>query len=98
MLFNFTTHTSFPCNIPSEAIYCKKDYGPYFGSGELSAFYEPFNKEDACISYTNDSGYRIPSNSEGINKLTNRWCRFSNNPLCEFTISEIEVWGVSFNE
>jgi hypothetical protein len=98
MLFNLTTHTSFPCIDPSIAIWCTKDYGPYFGFwGELSAFYEPFNEENACRSYTNDSGYNIPRNSEGINMLTNQKCK-EGLGWCKFTISEIEVWGVSFNE
>ena len=97
MLFNLTTHTSFPCKYPSDAIICRKDRGPYFGDIELSAWYEPFNKENACSSYTNDRGYSIPSNSEGINMLTNQKCQFDET-LCNFTISEIEVWGVSFNE
>ncbi len=99
MLFNFTTHTSFPCKNPSWAIWCRKDKGPYFGYSELSAYYEPFNKEDACLSWTNSSGYSIPRNSEGINMLTNQKCNgeFAID-LCNFTISEIEVWGVSFNE
>jgi hypothetical protein len=101
MLFNLTTHTSFPCIDPSYAIGCKKDIGPYFGSLELSAYYEPFNKENACKSYTNDRSYKIPHNSEGINMLTNQKCNgvlSEGTWLSNFTISEIEVWGVSFNE
>ncbi len=78
MLFNLTTHTSFPCKDPSWAIRCWKDRGPNFGDVELSAWYEPFNKEKACCSYTNNSGYSIPRNSEGINMLTNQKC---NNPF-----------------
>jgi hypothetical protein len=96
MLFNLTTHTSFPCIYPSYAIRCWKDIGPCFGSVELSALYEPFNKENACTSYTNDRGYNIPRNSEGINMLTNQ--KPNGLDWCQFTISEIEVWGVSFNE
>ena len=98
MLFNLTTHTSFPCKYPSRAILCSKDNGPYFGLRELSA-YEPFNKENACSSYTNDSGYSIPRNSEGINMLTNQKCNgILFNEVCHFTISEIEVWGVTFKD
>ncbi len=76
-----------------------KDIGPYFGTEELSAYYEPFNQENACISWTNFSCYTIPRNSKGINMLTNQKCygEFEKR-LCYFTISEIEVWGVSFNE
>jgi hypothetical protein len=93
MLFNLTTHASFPCKKPSEAICCRKDAGPYFGHySELSALNEPFNKENACRSRTDYSAYSILENSEGINMLTN----MKNNNV--FTISELEVWGVSFNE
>jgi hypothetical protein len=98
MLFNLTTHKSFPCIDPSWAIKCRKDWGPYFGNVELSAFDEPFNKENACRSYTNDSGYNIPRNM-GINMLTNQECDEGFYAwYSDFTISEIEVWGVSFNE
>jgi hypothetical protein len=99
MLFNLTTHASFPCKDPSKAIYCSKDRGPHFGYAELSAIDEPFNKENACYSWTNDSVYSIPENSEGINMLTNMKnnSEFFDN-LCMFTISELEVWGVSFSE
>ena len=97
MLFNLTTHASFPCKGPSSAIFCDKDYGPLFGREELKALVEPFNKENACISYTNDSAYNIPLNSEGINMLTNmKNNRFGT--LCRFTITELEVWGVSYND
>jgi hypothetical protein len=99
MLFNLTTHTSFPCIKPSVAIRCRKYNGPCFGDGELSASFEPFNKENGCISWTNDSVYKIPRNSEGINMLTNQKCNdYALTNLSFFTISEIEVWGVSFNE
>ncbi len=98
MLFNLTTHTSFPCKDPSEAIYCRKDRGPHFGDIELTA-YEPFNKENACSSFTNDYYYNIPRNSEGINMLTNQKCNgVLDDKECEFTISEIEVWGVTFKD
>ena len=97
MLFNFTTHTSFPCKDPSEVIWCKKDRGPHFGGVELSAFDEPFNKKNACSSYTNGF-YNIPRNSEGINMLTNQKCYGFYPDQSNLTISEIEVWGVSFNE
>ncbi len=97
MLFNLTTHTSFPCKDPSYAISCWKNNGPWFGGfSELSAFNEPFNKENACISFTELSGYEIPRNSEGINMLTNQKCELFD--VCCFTITEIEVWGVYFNE
>jgi hypothetical protein len=98
MLFNLTTHASFPCKDPSKAIRCRKYTGPYFGDfAELSALNEPFNKENACWSRTNCSVYSIPENSEGINMLTNMKNNVGFN-WCNFTISELEVWGVSFNE
>ena len=98
MLFNLTTHASFPCKDPSEAIYCGEYTGPYFGWGELSAFNEPFNKENACKSCTNDVAYNIPRNSERINMLTNMKCDEFILNLCDFTISELEVWGVSYTD
>jgi hypothetical protein len=82
------------------AILCYKDVGPYFGDIELSALYEPFNKENACLSFPNGTVYSIPENIEGINMLTNMKC--ANVELtegkCYFTITEFEVWGVSFKE
>jgi hypothetical protein len=81
------------------AITCRKDRGPSFGFVELSAFNEPFNKENACRSWTNEDVYNIPRNSEGINMLTNQKCNSGlNDRKCEFTISEIEVWGVTFKD
>jgi hypothetical protein len=98
MLFNLTTHASFPCKDPSRAILCRKDVGPYFGYySELSALNEPF-KEKACWSRTNEGVYSIPRNSEGINMLTNMKNNGFSENCCKFTISELEVWGVSFNE
>jgi hypothetical protein len=90
-LFNLTNRTSFPCKWHKKAIGCSKDYGPYFGLGELGVAGEPFNKQDACVSWANDSGYKIPKNSEYINMLTNKKDR-------RFTISSIEVWGVRFKD
>jgi hypothetical protein len=100
MLFNLTTHASFPCKKPSNAIWCDKNEGPSFGNNDLSAHGEPLNKEDACWSWTNRSVYSIPENSEGINMLTNMKNNngFFNSSRCEFTISELEIWGVSFSE
>jgi hypothetical protein len=99
MLFNLTTHTSFPCEDPSWAIKCSNDRGPHFGNwAELAPLLEPFNKENACRSWTNRTVYNIPSNSEGINMLTNQKCDDKLHNLCDFTITEIEVWGVNFNE
>jgi hypothetical protein len=63
MLFNLTTHASFPCKYPTFAIRCGEDKGPNFGNDELSAYYEPFNRDYACRSVTNDEGYNIPVNN-----------------------------------
>ena len=98
MLFNLTTHASFPCIKPSEAIECSKYTGPSFGFGDLSASWEPFNKENKCISWTNDDAYNIPRNSEGINMLTNMKNDAFYYNECKFTITELEVWGVSYND
>ena len=43
MLFNLTTHTSFPCLDHEEAIRCNKYDGPKFGNGELQVLHQPFN-------------------------------------------------------
>ena len=75
------------------AIFCDKNRGPCFGETELSAYYEPFNKKNACSSYAKRYNYCIPYNSEGINMLKNQK---RESHYCDFTISEIEVWGVSF--
>ncbi len=85
MLFNLTTHKSFPCLKPSDAIKC---IGPTFGYYELSIIDEPFNLKNACMSM-HDEVYKIPVDRYGNNLLTNK-----KSP--KFTITEIEVWGVTF--
>ena len=98
MLFNLTTHTSFPCKDPRSALYCEKNRGPQFGVLELAVRTKPFNSEKACISYTNRDSYNIPRNSEGENMHTNQKSNYRFDPdRFEFTIKEIEVWGVTFN-
>jgi hypothetical protein len=72
MVFNLNTHASFPCKDPSIALRCYKESSVGFGNGELCAYNEPFNTENAFISWTNFSGYNIPSNNEGINMLINQ--------------------------
>ena len=52
-------------------IFCYSGRGPHYGYGELAACYEPFNGDDKCSSYANQSGYRIPK-EDGKNKLTNK--------------------------
>jgi hypothetical protein len=64
--------------------------GPIFRNKEcieLSA-YEPFNSDGACISYAKSAGYKIKYEG-GINMLTNK-------ENVKFTITELEVWQVSF--
>ncbi len=99
MLFNLTKNRSFPVNKGRNAIKRGKYYGPSFGGGlpELSAFYEPFNADEACWSEVNLDSFRIPVSDERINMLTNLKCVNGMN-LCSFTISELEVWGISFKE
>ena len=72
--------------------------GPIFGRGDLSAAFEPFNGGNACRSRTNSAVYSIPENSNGINMLTNQKNDIIYKDRCSFTISELEVWGVSFNK
>ena len=56
--------------------------------GELSAHGVPINGELKCSSWTNHSGFRIPSEN-GKNMLTNV-------KDGDFTITELEVWEVKF--
>ncbi len=65
-----STENIFPCNKHSEAITCKKSYGPYFGNRELLAI-EPFNEKNYCFSYIDRESYKIKENEEGKNGLTN---------------------------
>jgi hypothetical protein len=96
-------HRSFPCVDHSLAIYCTKDYGPWFGT-ELALLDEPFNKPNACRSWsclsTKIDVYKIPVNTDGINMLTNKKSLKNEKGYeeSEFTIKEIEVWGVTFLE
>jgi hypothetical protein len=87
---------SFPCKRHDYAIECIKNWGPSFGWGDLTVQDEPFNKPNACSSLANKDSFFIPVNSEGINMLTNKESRESE--YCYFTITEIEVWGVTFSE
>lgn len=48
--------------------------GPCFTGGnnrELSAWNEPFNGEENCLSWSNQPGYGIPVDDAGLNMLTN---------------------------
>ncbi len=73
---------------------CHSERGPCFKGGvwsELSASDEPFNGDGNCWSYAKLPGYRIPVDGAGTNMLTN-------NKGDEFTITELEVWEVSYLE
>ena len=64
--------------------------GPVFDGGEgfeLAAVYEPFNGENKCYSWTNESGYSIGKETDGTNKLTRK-------KDGRFTITELEVWSL----
>ena len=90
MLFNLSSCRCFP-HQQGNAIKCGSDLGPVFigerFNGDLAA-YEPFNGEKKCESNANRLGYKIPL-EDGKNALTNKVNR-------KFTITEIEVWGVTF--
>ena len=49
VLFNLSTQTSFPCLVPSDAIWCRDDWGPGFGLDVLKPFNQ-FNRDDNCRS------------------------------------------------
>jgi hypothetical protein len=90
MLFNLSRERCYQNSKKGVAIYCRSNVGPYFtgnGNSELVAC-EPFNGKKYCHSYANESGYNIPLEG-GKNMLTNE-------EDGEFTISELEVWGVTF--
>ena len=92
LLFNLSCCRVFPSKQTGNEIYCGSIRGPCFmgnSGSELSALHEPFNGDQNCYSYANQPGYGIPTDSDGINLLTNR-------PDGEFTISELEVWEVQF--
>ena len=95
-IFNLTRPTSFPCLDHERAINCWKYSGPVFGNYELLVLHEPFNQPNACWSMPNKDGYKIPVNSEGINMLTNKKC--DDGDVSEFTISSLEVWGVTLKD
>ena len=63
---------------------------------ELVAVNEPYNEENACWSKSNCVGYDIPVDSEDLNMLTNQNWNTEDRLRCMFTISELEVWAVTF--
>jgi len=92
MLFNMSSRRHFPSLNKGKDTKCSKQYGPCFHGGqssELSASNAPFNGDDNCSSNSNNPGYGITLDTAGINMLTNQ----KDGP---FTISELEVWGVTF--
>jgi hypothetical protein len=90
MVFNLSSCRCFP-HQEGGAILCHSGCGPLFsgkpGYNELAAF-EPFNGENQCFSASNCSCYKIPL-EDGKNALTNKVDD-------RFTITELEVWGVTF--
>jgi hypothetical protein len=90
MLFNLSRERCYQNSKEGVAIYCRSNVGPCFNgyrNVELVAG-EPFNGENKCCSLANYPGYNIPLEG-GKNMLTNEkdgW----------FTISELEVWEVTF--
>ncbi len=58
-LFNLTRSRHFPSKATGAGILCNSDFGPCLsrGGGELSAYNEPFNGKDKCISYANRPFY-----------------------------------------
>ena len=98
VLFNLTLFTSHKCKTPKMAIKCKANWGPRFGDDELYAV-GPFNEANMCHSYINNDGYGICKDKEGRNELTDLKCGI---PLygikSDFTISELEVWQLTFGD
>jgi hypothetical protein len=93
MLFNLTSGRHFPNKGTGKEIFCSSNFGPCFrGSGggtELIAFSEPFNGDGKCRSDANKPSYDIPVDGYGTNLLTGK------KDGC-FTISELEVWQVTY--
>jgi len=70
MLFNLSCERHFPNKGTGEEISCRSDRGPRFREGELTAVNEPFNGNENCFSFANESGYCIPIKG-GKNMLSN---------------------------
>jgi hypothetical protein len=98
ILFNLTRCKSFACQYPFLAIKCHENNGPCFGNGELGIYYDKFNEEFACYSWVYEDSFFIPLNYNVVNDLTNKTFIFIGEPLSRFTISELEVWGVTLNK
>ena len=90
-LFSLTQQRHFPVINHTDAVYCGRDRGQWFGYGELAALFEPFNTEDGCVSETGEDVYNIGKSTEGVNELTQTVNDYDRN----FTIDELEVWQVA---
>jgi hypothetical protein len=86
MLFNLSQQTQFKNHRTGREILCRCDWGPCYGNNGLRAF-QPFNGDGNCGSLANEDSYKIPL-KDGKNTLTNKEGGF-------FTITELEVWGVT---
>ena len=89
-LFNLSSSRQFPSQQGKGGINGYPNYGPAFGCktfADLRAE-EPFNGDNQCCSGANCSGYLISKEGDK-NMLTNK-------ERVRFTISEIEVWQVTF--
>jgi len=92
ILFNLSRCRHFPSKKRGWDIYCYWNLGPFFAGFkgcELGIADSPFNRDRSCESFANKPGYGIPLDKDGTNMLTNLK---ENN----FTISELEVWEVTF--
>jgi hypothetical protein len=96
MLFNLSKETHFSNKRTGKEIYCDSNFGPCFtgggsGGSELCALLEPFNGHNKCYSKAKEDGYDIPDDGAVKNMLTNKKDGL-------FTISELEVWEVTYIE
>ena len=92
MLFNLSKQSHFPNKRTDNEIWCASNIGPCFHGGngsELSACNEPFNGDNKCLSNEKGPGYDIPVDGAGTNMLTNKIGGY-------FTITELEVWQVTY--
>ena len=91
-LFNLTCNRHFPSRKTGNDINCLRDTGPCFNGGsegELDVVDSPFNGDGKCFSSVNNPGFEIPQDGNGLNMLTNQQDG-------NFTITEIEVWEVTY--
>jgi hypothetical protein len=95
MLFNLSKQSHFPSKRTGKEIYCHSNFGPCFSGysdySDLSVSIEPFNGDTNCSSFANKPGYKIPVDEAGTNMLTNK-------KDGDFTITELEVWEVTYLE